>query len=187
MEVITGEYLKRLRKEAGLSQAEVARLASVSQAHIAKIETGRVDPRLSTVNRILFVLSRNKRTLRCGEVMRTDVVYAKPDDRVEKVIKTMHDMGISQLPVFHRRSNTGSVSETAILRNFERRKRTLYVRDVMEKPFPVLDSEDGVDAASSLLDFYPAVLVSVKGRIKGIITKSDLLEVRRRERRVFRR
>ena len=46
--MITAKTIKELRDEAGLSQADVARLAKVSQAHIAKIEAGKVDPRLST-------------------------------------------------------------------------------------------------------------------------------------------
>ena len=57
--IITGKYMRQLREEAGLSQTELARLAKVSQAHIAKIEGEKVDPRLSTVNRILFILRRD--------------------------------------------------------------------------------------------------------------------------------
>ena len=48
--MITGKYIKGLRVEAGISQTELARLADISQAHIAKIETEKVNPRLSTVN-----------------------------------------------------------------------------------------------------------------------------------------
>ena len=54
--IITGSTIKKMRLEAGLTQKQLAELARVSQAHVAKIEKGRVDPRLSTVNRILQVL-----------------------------------------------------------------------------------------------------------------------------------
>ncbi|MCK4313359.1 helix-turn-helix domain-containing protein, partial [Candidatus Bathyarchaeota archaeon] len=50
--VITRTVLKKLRIKAGLTQKRLAELAGVSQAHIAKIEQGKVDPRLSTVNKV---------------------------------------------------------------------------------------------------------------------------------------
>ncbi|MEM2355857.1 MAG: helix-turn-helix domain-containing protein, partial [Candidatus Bathyarchaeia archaeon] len=46
--IITGSTIKKLRLEAKLTQKKLAELVGVSQAHIAKIEQGRVDPRLST-------------------------------------------------------------------------------------------------------------------------------------------
>lgn len=49
--------IKKMRIEAGLTQNELARMIGVSQAHIAKIENEKVDPRLSTINKILQVLS----------------------------------------------------------------------------------------------------------------------------------
>jgi len=43
-----------------LTQKKLAEMAGVSQAHVAKIEQGKVDPRLSTVNKILVVLTEGK-------------------------------------------------------------------------------------------------------------------------------
>lgn len=58
--IITGAMLKRLREDAGMTQCQLAQLIGVTQAHIAKIENTKVDPRLSTVNRILQVLTEGK-------------------------------------------------------------------------------------------------------------------------------
>lgn len=46
-----GAWLGRLRKEAGLTQAEVAQRMAVSPGAIWKLENGRMDPRMSTVMR----------------------------------------------------------------------------------------------------------------------------------------
>ncbi|MCX6814898.1 MAG: CBS domain-containing protein [Candidatus Aenigmarchaeota archaeon] len=178
--IITGKYIRQLRKEAGLSQAELAKLAKVSQAHIAKIENEKVDPRLSTVNRILFILRTKKsgNKTKCSEVMHKHVISVGPDDPVHKAIKIMHRMGISQMPVLHDGIQLGSIGETTIMRNFDRNIKRLRVRDVIDRPFPVVDMDDTIEILPGLLDLHGAVLVAEKGRIKGIITKSDLLAVK---------
>ena len=43
--------------------------------------------------------------------------------------------------------------------------------------FPVVNGDDPVDILASILDFHPAVLVSEKGKLTGIITKSNLLKL----------
>lgn len=175
--IVTGEYIKRLREELGISQTELAKLAKVSQAHIAKIESEKVDPRLSTVNRILFVLSGMERSKKCSEVMSRNIMSVKPGDPVRKAVDVMRNMSISQLPVLSGKNQIGSLREATIVRNLDRRLETLKVRDVMDKPFPVVDSQDVVDILLPLLDFHPAVLVSERGKLAGIITKSDLLSL----------
>ncbi|MBI4370758.1 MAG: helix-turn-helix domain-containing protein [Elusimicrobia bacterium] len=45
--------IKALRGELGLTQARLARRAGMPQSHLAKIETGTVDMRLSTLDKIL--------------------------------------------------------------------------------------------------------------------------------------
>ncbi len=174
--IITGKYIRQLRQESGLSQAELAKLAKVSQAHVAKIEGEKVDPRLSTVNRILFVLRTRKASGRkCSEIMHKQVVSVGTEDPVSKAIKIMHSMGISQMPVLHGGVQVGSIGETTIMRNFDRNIKRLRVRDVIDRPFPVVDTQDTIEILPQLLDAHGAVLISEKGRIRGIITKSDLL------------
>ena len=53
--------IKRLRIKVGLSQTALAKKAGVSQAHIAKIESGKVDPRFSTVDRIFRCLKEEEK------------------------------------------------------------------------------------------------------------------------------
>jgi len=51
------------------------------------------------------------------------------------------------------------------------------VKDVMKDAPPVITKDASVEVISNLLRFYPIVLVAEKGRILGLITKSDLLGV----------
>ncbi len=176
--MVTAKTIRELRDEAGLSQAEVARLAKVSQAHIAKIESGKVDPRLSTVNRILFVLSHGRRKRTCRSLMNPNIISIGPDEPATEAIQRMRKMEFSQLPVMEGKIQIGSIDESSIVQNMDRGIKRLQVRNVMKKPFPLVDARDPVDILPPLLDFHSAVLVAEKGKIRGIITKSDLLGVR---------
>ncbi len=173
MVIITGEYIKDLRKKASLSQAELAKKVGISQAHIAKIEGGKVNPTLFTVNKILAAI-HPKETEKCRDVMERNVKFIGPSDDAKKALIIMRRYGSSQMPVMKKNSQTGSVSESTLLRNFEHIEGK-KVRDIMDKPFPILDENDNIDALPSLLEFNQAVLISSHGKICGIITKLDIL------------
>ena len=49
------------------------------------------------------------------------------------------------------------------------------VKEVMEESFPQVSDDAPLSLLSSLLKYYPAVLVQRRGEIVGIITKADLL------------
>ena len=53
----------QMRKATGVTQAELAALCRTSQQQIAKIEMGRVDPKLSTLRRIALALRCEVRDL----------------------------------------------------------------------------------------------------------------------------
>jgi len=53
----------------------------------------------------------------------------------------------------------------------------LPAEDIMEEAFPQVTEDAPLSLISNLLQTYPAVLVSKKGEIVGIITKADLLRV----------
>lgn len=175
--IITGDYIRKLRIEKGLSQAELAKLAGISQAHVAKIENDKVDPRLSTVNRILLILSKRENATKCGGIM-SRLIFVKPQTPVKNVITIMRSSGFSQVPVLENGRQIGVISEATILHNMDKNLNNLEAKDILDKPFPVVDSEDTVDILPPLLDIHPAVLVSERGRIQGIITKSDLLGIK---------
>lgn len=48
-----GRLLRQARRRAGLTQMELAGLASVPQSTVARIEIGAIDPRATTLDRLL--------------------------------------------------------------------------------------------------------------------------------------
>ncbi len=172
--IITGQYVKQLRERMRMSQQEVAKLAGVSQAHIAKIEKGSVDPRLSTINNILAALEMKGRKTECGNYMKKPEMI-EDNTLVKDAISIMKIKSISQLPVLKKGKLVGSIKESTILEKTHQGFYNISVGDIMEKPFPVLDYKENIETAKTLLDFSQAVLISKKGNIAGIITKTDLL------------
>jgi len=174
--MIKGSMLKKLRLEAGLTQRQLAKLVGISQAHIAKIENEKVDPRLSTVNKILEVLTSGEKR-KCKEIMTENVIFASPNDRVLEVSKIMMKHAISQLPVIENGIVIGTVTEESIIRNLSSTVAERKVEEIMEPPLPMIPENASINVAKSLLEESPAVLVVKKGKVKGIITRSDLLKI----------
>jgi len=84
--MITGKLLKKMREEIGITQEQLAELVGISQAHVAKIENEKVNPRLSTVNKIMSVLKSNSK-LKCDKFLTKKVIYVKPKDSVNQAGK----------------------------------------------------------------------------------------------------
>jgi len=173
--VITGSSIKKLRVEAGLTQKKLAELIGVSQAHIAKIEQRKVDPRLSTINKILEVLTEGKK-MKCKDVMTEGVLFAKPSNSVLKVSEVMVRHAISQMPVLDRSRVVGTITEEGIIRNLSSTIAEETVKNIMDPPLPIVSEETPVDEIRPLLERHQGVLVTRGKELVGIITRSDLLK-----------
>lgn len=103
------------------------------------------------------------------------LISVRPETPVKKIISIMKSSGFSQLPVIESGRQIGTISEATLLRNMDRNLNHLEAKDILDSPFPLVDSSETIEILPPLLDIHPAILVSEKGRIRGIITKSDLL------------
>ncbi|MEM0007324.1 MAG: CBS domain-containing protein [Candidatus Bathyarchaeia archaeon] len=173
--VITGSMLRKLRIEAKLTQKKLAELVGVSQAHIAKIEQEKVDPRLSTVNKILKVLTEGKE-VKCRDLMTRGVLFARPEDSILKVSEIMVRHAISQMPVIDGRKVVGTITEESIIRKLGSNIANEKVRNIMDPPLPIVSEETSISAIRPLLERRQGVLVARGKKVIGIITRSDLLK-----------
>lgn len=171
--------IKRLRLAAGLTQKELARLAGVSQSLIARIEKGTVNPRTSTLKKILDVINRSLKSNDVVEkIMTSPVISVYVDTPLPQVIDLMDSRGISQVPVLDKNNRVvGTIYESTLIRVSKSRKdlRKMIAVDVMEPPLPQVPKDTPISMIESLLLVYPAVLITDKEGIKGIVTKIDLL------------
>jgi len=83
MDLPTPADLRERRNELELTQSELADRADVSQPLIARIEGGDVDPRLSTLRRIVSALAEAETGIvRAEDLMHSDVINVAPDDEL---------------------------------------------------------------------------------------------------------
>jgi len=178
------EEVARKRRMLNLTQKQLARLAGVSQSLIAKLESRKIDPSYTKVKAILDALERLeiKTEVRAEDVLHDKVVGVQKADAVSKAVRLMAEHGYSQLPVFDGEHPVGSVSEKTMLSQVLAGKdlshvSTLPVGDIMDEAFPQVGEDAPLSLISGLLQVYPAVLISKKGKVVGIVTKADLLKM----------
>ncbi len=168
--------LKHIRNRIGITQKELAEKSGVSQSMIAKIESGNLDPSYSKSVMIIKTLNSltKKDELKAKQVMNRKVIFVNKNENIKDVIKKLKKHGISQLPVIEKNKCVGMISESILL-NALIDKKINKVEEAMEDAPPTISKNANVKLITSLLKFYPMVLVSEKGKYVGIITKSDIL------------
>ena len=169
--------LKEIRKRLDLTQHGFANESGVSQSLIAKIESGKIDPTYSKVKKIenaINSLSKHKEK-EAKDIMIKNIIKAKSEDKIINVIKLMKKHAISQLPVLKNGKIIGLINESGILGKDSDDPENIKVKELMIEAPPLIAENTRISVISSLLKYYPLVLVSKKGNIKGLITKSDLI------------
>lgn len=174
MELPTPADLRERRTELELTQSELADRADVSQPLIARIEGGDVDPRLSTLRRIVNALQEAQGdVVRAADLMHETVVNVSPDDPLSAAVTKMEEEAYSQLPVLQEGVPVGSISQSDLVTVGED-ARGDPVREHMTESFPTVSEDATLDEVTSLLEHYKAVMVTDDGETVGIITEADV-------------
>ncbi len=168
--------------ELGLTQSDLARRAGVSQPLIARIESGDVDPRLSTLRKIVTAFEKlEQETILARDIMHDIVIYVTPYDSLEYAVELMEKHGFSQMPVIDHGVPVGSISEDMIIRSMVENKASdmsrMKISDLMGDSLPTVSLNTELDFISHLLERHSAVLVLEKGMAMGFVTKHDVIKL----------
>jgi len=182
MHIPTPEELRTRRETLGMKQTELARRAGISQSMVARIEAGNVDPRISTLNKIIVVLnSAEPRRIRAAQIMHNPVLSVQPQDSISRAVDIIEKNNISQLPVIERGVPVGCISESVIVKAIEQQRlhksHLFSVKDFMEPGFPTVPSDMDVETVVNILQQNHAVLVMDGRVVSGVITKHDLISL----------
>lgn len=170
--------IKVRRKELSLTQKELSEKTDVPQSIIAKIENQKISPSYESAKKIFDALgSETKKYLTAKEIMTKNIISIKEKDKVGKAIQLMNRHGISQLPVLRKGIPIGTVTEKTIVEKIGsgRIESSAKVSELMEECLPIIEAESKIEAVSSLLKYYSAVLVKEKDKLVGIITRTNII------------
>ena len=108
------------------------------------------------------------------------LVWVGPGAKVGEALGKMNEMGLTQVPVLEDGRPVGSLRENRVLAKVVRNRELLDrpVSEVMEASFPTVDVDASSNEVTRRLQTSAAVLVEEYGRIVGIITRHDVLDLR---------
>src|SRR3989338_1062594 len=176
--------IKIRRKQLGITQSELAQQTSVSQSLIAKIESGKVIPSYENAKKLFDYLDsvEEKNQMIAGDLMNDKVVFIEADSPVKKAVRLMEQYSVSQLPVVRNGHVVGTIDEKDVLGQIGKSKNpdqiaSSRVEDIMTDALPQISKTSPFKIVSALMQHHNAVLVMEKGKIIGILSKSDLLKL----------
>ncbi|MAG16422.1 hypothetical protein CMO88_05175 [Candidatus Woesearchaeota archaeon] len=171
--------IKILRKHNNLTQGQLSKLAGVSQSLIAKLEAGMIDPSYSNFRKLHEVLTSigEKKEPKAGDVVSDKILSVGKNDSLSEAIRKMKNYGISQLPVTEKENVIGLVAESDVIESIHQGKdiKKLKASDVMEDSPPTVPVKTPLKVVTELLRVSQLVVVTDKGKAKGVITKADVL------------
>ncbi|PIN98647.1 MAG: hypothetical protein COT90_03305 [Candidatus Diapherotrites archaeon CG10_big_fil_rev_8_21_14_0_10_31_34] len=170
--------IKARRKELDLTQKELSEKCGVPQSVIAKIENEQISPSYESAKKIFEALNAEKIKYKTAKnIMTKKIISIREKERVSKAIELMNKYGISQLPVLRKNIPIGTVTEKNIVDKIgsEKISNSTIVSDLMEECLPIIETESKIEAVSSMLKYYPAILVKEKDKLTGIITRTNII------------
>jgi len=178
------DSIKQIRLKIGITQKKLAVLTGVSTSMINQIESGRSQPSYETAKKIfenLAKLEGESSSHTAGDFCSKDIVKLKPSNTLHDAIKKMHELSISQIPVFVNSEIMGVVSEDGIVKHLvdmgEAELKKAKLADTMDPIPPIVDYDTPANILIPLIRYSKCILVSKKSKIIGIITASDTLKM----------
>jgi cystathionine beta-synthase len=107
------------------------------------------------------------------------LVSVEPNTTIGEALNLMNNHGLSQLPVIEEGKSVGSVRENRIMAQLLDNRELLQqpITKVMDIPFPVVGETVEIPRVKQYLKASPAVLIEEYGRIVGIVTRHDVLDI----------
>ena len=114
-----------------------------------------------------------------GRSGRLQLISVTPTTPVGEMLGVMERHGISQLPVIEDGRSVGSIREHRVMSQLldDRSLLDKPVASVMDPSFPVVNESVDVTRARQYLKDAPALLIEEYGRIIGIVTRYDVLDI----------
>ena len=178
------DSIKQIRLKIGITQKKIATMTGVSTSMINQIESGRTQPSYETAKKIFESLSKlegESSAHTAGDFCSTDIVKLKPANTLHDAIKKMHQLSISQIPIFNNSDVVGMISEDGIVKHLaelgESELKKAKLANTMESVPPIVDWNTPANVLVPLIRYSKCILVSKKSKIIGIITASDTLKM----------
>ena len=107
------------------------------------------------------------------------LVSVSPGQKVADALQMMSNYGLSQVPVLDEGKSVGSLREGRLMAKLLDNRDLMQseVSELMDAALPVVSEDVAVETAVKYLKRSPALLVEEYGRIVGIITRHDVLDV----------
>jgi len=178
------DSIKQIRLKIGITQKKLATMTGVSTSMINQIESGRSQPSYETAKKIFESLSKlegESSSHTAGDFCSTDIVKLKPANTLHDAIKKMHQLSISQIPIFNNSDVVGMISEDGIVKHLaelgEAELKKAKLANTMESVPPIVDWNTPANVLVPLIRYSKCILVSKKSKVIGIITASDTLKM----------
>lgn len=116
-----------------------------------------------------------------GERAPQALVSVSPNERVASALAKMNDLALTQIPVIEDGQSVGSLRESHLLSKVfvDRDLLEAPVSKIMDKSFPTVEVDAELNVVTKKLRTNQAVLIEEYGRITGIITRHDVLDMMR--------
>lgn len=107
------------------------------------------------------------------------LISASSEHKVSEALHLMNTHGLSQMPIIDDGNCVGSLREGRLMAKLLGNRELLQasVSEIMDAPFPVVNETVEAERATKYLKNSPAILVEEYGRIVGIITRHDVLDL----------